>query len=45
MPETLVAGKEVNAKFKNLYVWTKDNAGMGNLHRSRPELVFLFKNN
>jgi DNA modification methylase len=42
--EILLAGKQVYSEFKNLCVWTKDNAGMGSLYRSQHELVFVFKN-
>lgn len=44
MGEILQAGKQVYSEFKNLCVWTKDNAGMGSLYRSQHELVFVFKN-
>ena len=30
-------------EFKNLCVWTKDNAGMGSFYRSQHELVFVYK--
>ena len=44
MGEMLVAGSQVYGEFKNLCVWTKDNAGMGSLYRSQHELIFVFKN-
>jgi DNA modification methylase len=44
MGEILQAGKQVYSEFKNLCVWTKDNADMGSLYRSQHELVFVFKN-
>ena len=42
--ELLDATKTVYTEWKNLCVWTKDNAGMGSLYRSQHELVFVFKN-
>jgi DNA modification methylase len=42
--EMLVAGREVYCELKNLCVWSKTNAGMGSLYRSRHELVFVYKN-
>jgi DNA modification methylase len=42
--EMLVAGREVYSELKNLCVWSKTNAGMGSLYRSRHELVFVYKN-
>lgn len=41
--EILAAGSAAYNEFKNLYVWTKTNGGMGSLYRSQHELVFLFK--
>src|SRR5207245_6145385 len=43
MGELLAAGMRAYTELKNLYVWTKDNAGMGSLYRSQHELVCLFK--
>ena len=43
LPEILAAGAAYT-EFKNLCVWTKDNAGMGSLYRSQHELVLVFKN-
>lgn len=40
----LAAANKNNLEFKNLCVWSKDNAGMGSLYRSQHELVFVFKN-
>ena len=42
LPEILAAGT-VYSEFKNLCVWTKDNAGMGSLYRSQHELVLVYK--
>jgi DNA modification methylase len=39
----LAAGKAVYSELKNLVVWNKDNGGMGNLYRSKHELVAVFK--
>ena len=44
MYELLTAGRHAYTEFKNLCVWTKDNAGMGSLYRSQHELFFVFKN-
>ncbi len=41
--ELLAAGRAVFSEFKNLCVWNKTNAGMGSFHRSKHELVFVFK--
>jgi 16S rRNA G966 N2-methylase RsmD len=41
--ELLGASRSIYSEFKNLCVWVKTNAGMGSLHRSQHELVFLFK--
>jgi len=43
MAEILVAGEKVYDELENLVVWVKDNGGMGAFHRSRHELVFVFK--
>ena len=43
MGELLTAGMAVYAEHKNLYIWCKDNAGMGSFYRSQHELVFVFK--
>jgi DNA modification methylase len=42
--EMLEASDEVYTDLKNLCVWAKSNAGMGNFYRSQHELVFVFKN-
>ncbi|MCP5411440.1 MAG: ParB N-terminal domain-containing protein [Alphaproteobacteria bacterium] len=42
--EVLTAAKGVYSELKNLCVWCKTNGGMGNLYRSRHELVFVYKN-
>jgi DNA modification methylase len=44
MRETLVASETSYQELKALCVWTKSNAGMGSLYRSRHEFVFVFKN-
>ena len=41
--EILDAADGVYAEFKQLAVWTKNNAGMGAFYRSQHELVFIFK--
>lgn len=41
--ELLAAGRAAYTEFKNLCVWTKDNAGMGSFYRSQHELVFVWK--
>jgi DNA modification methylase len=43
MAELLAATAEHYSEMKNLCVWSKSNAGMGSLYRSRHELVFVFK--
>jgi DNA modification methylase len=43
MPEMLAAGHSIYTELKNLYVWSKSNAGMGTFYRSRHELVFVWK--
>lgn len=43
MTEMLDAADGVYHQFKQLIVWTKDNAGMGAFYRSAHELVFTFK--
>lgn len=42
--ELLSASRDTFSELKNLCVWTKDNAGMGSLYRSKHELIFVFKN-
>jgi DNA modification methylase len=41
--EVITAGKQIYSEIKNLCIWSKTNAGMGSLYRSRHELVFVFK--
>ena len=41
--EMLDAADGVYDEFKQLVVWSKDNAGMGTFYRSQHELVFVFK--
>jgi DNA modification methylase len=41
--EVIAAGKQAYSELKNLCIWSKTNAGMGSLYRSRHELVFVFK--
>jgi DNA modification methylase len=43
MAEVLDAAEGVYSELKNVCVWSKDNAGMGSLYRSRHEFVFVFK--
>jgi hypothetical protein len=42
--ELLSSTAGLYSETKNLCVWSKTNAGMGSLYRSRHELVFVFKN-
>ena len=44
MRETLDASENAYHELKAPCIWTKSNAGMGSLYRSRHELVFVFKN-
>jgi DNA modification methylase len=41
--ELLSSTADLYSETKNLCVWSKTNAGMGSLYRSRHELVFVFK--
>jgi 16S rRNA G966 N2-methylase RsmD len=41
--ELLAAAADLYSETKNLCVWSKSNAGMGSLYRSRHELIFVFK--
>jgi hypothetical protein len=41
--ELLSSTADLYSDTKNLSVWSKTNAGMGSLYRSRHELVFVFK--
>jgi DNA modification methylase len=43
LQEILTAGRNAFTEFKNLIVWTKNNAGMGTFYRSQHELIFAFK--
>lgn len=43
MDEMLAAGAAAYTDLKNLCVWSKTNAGMGSLYRSKHELVFVWK--
>jgi len=43
MRELLEAATKPYSELKNLCVWSKTNAGMGSLYRSRHELIFPFK--
>jgi DNA modification methylase len=43
LKEMIVAGEEVYSELKNLCIWTKPNAGMGSLYRSKHELICVFK--
>ncbi|MDR1334233.1 MAG: site-specific DNA-methyltransferase [Holosporaceae bacterium] len=42
--EIMVAGRAAYTEFKQLCIWNKDNGGMGTFHRSKHELIFVFKN-
>jgi DNA modification methylase len=42
-PTIFTAASKLSLRPLNLIVWTKTNAGMGNLYRSRHELLPLFK--
>ncbi|MBT3392486.1 MAG: ParB N-terminal domain-containing protein [Elusimicrobiaceae bacterium] len=41
--EIILAGTDIYEHYINLCLWSKDNAGMGSLYRSRHELIFIFK--
>ena len=41
--ELLGSTADLYSETKNLCVWSKTNAGMGSLYRSRHELIFVFK--
>jgi DNA modification methylase len=41
--ELLGSTADLYSEIKNLCVWSKTNAGMGSLYRSRSELIFVFK--
>jgi DNA modification methylase len=41
--EILSAGRAVNLPLVNFCVWSKTNAGMGSLYRSRHEFILVFK--
>ena len=43
MGELIAAGQAVFSELKNVCVWNKTNGGMGSFHRSKHELVFVFK--
>jgi DNA modification methylase len=43
MDDVSAVGRSIYGEFLNLYVWNKNNAGMGSLYRSKHELVFAFK--
>lgn len=40
--EVMAAARAVYQEFKQLCVWSKEQAGMGSFYRSRHELVFVF---
>jgi DNA modification methylase len=42
--ELLSAGRAVGLPLLNICVWSKTNAGMGSLYRSRHELILLLRN-
>ena len=41
--ELLATAADLFSETKNLCIWSKTNAGMGSLYRSRHELIFVFK--
>lgn len=41
--DLLAVALPIYTEWKNLCVWTKTNAGLGNFYRSRHELIFAFK--
>lgn len=41
--ELQAAGNGIYSELKNLIVWKKTNAGMGNFYRSQHELIFAYK--
>jgi DNA modification methylase len=43
LPELYAAARQVYSEQKNLICWSKTNAGMGSLYRSRHELIAIFK--
>lgn len=43
LAELLEAGRDNYTEYKQLIVWSKDNAGMGAFYRSKHELVAVFK--
>ena len=43
LPHLLTTGSVAYDEYKNLYVWTKSQGGMGSLYRSQHELVAVFK--
>ncbi|QGY06014.1 site-specific DNA-methyltransferase [Methylobacterium mesophilicum SR1.6/6] len=43
MGELMQAGEAVFSELKNVCVWNKTNAGMGNFYRSKHEMVFVYK--
>ena len=43
MDEVSAVGGSIYGSLLNLCIWSKSNAGMGSLYRSRHELVFVFK--
>jgi DNA modification methylase len=43
MDEVGAVGKRVYGDLLNLCMWTKSNAGMGSLYRSKHELIFVFR--
>jgi DNA modification methylase len=43
MDDVSAVGKRIYGELLNVCVWTKSNAGMGSLYRSKHELVFVFR--
>jgi DNA modification methylase len=44
LPELLNAARALYTEWKNLLVWSKNNAGQGSFYRSKHELIAVFKN-
>jgi DNA modification methylase len=44
LPELLSAARPLYTEWKNLLVWSKNNAGQGSFYRSKHELIAVFKN-
>src|SRR5262249_2215729 len=44
IPELIAAARPLYTEWKNLLVWSKNNAGQGSFYRSKHELIAVFKN-